>query len=220
MSDQDDFADTTPRQRRRGWSASTSTDLTDTEPSSRTHYQQQFDTQDEEEDDYPQSCAASPPTQDISFLTKRLANLQLMDSLCPVSNAACQQQQQQQASMDSAWAMQIQLLLTHLAEQTDIEQESRSRPLPPPPLPPSDLSTLSEEDIHKRNAMMEGTGLYKQVLTDWLLRLDLLAVATTSTPTSFSAGSLYKDHPGLKREVEKIKWQHNVPSKIKILQAV
>lgn len=53
-------------------------------------------------------------------------------------------------------------------------------------------------------------GLYKQVLTDWLLRLDQL-----STITSPSTGSsLYKDHPGLKREVEKIRWQHDVPSKL------
>ncbi|KAF9094071.1 hypothetical protein BGX23_002565 [Mortierella sp. AD031] len=158
------------------------------------------------------------PTQDISFLTKRLANLQLMDSLCPVSDSVSSDttlnnHPQAQApepttmmTLDSAWAMQIQLLLTHLAEQTDLEQESRHRPLPPPPLPLPLSLTLGKRG--------EGVGLYKQVLTDWLLRLDQLA----SIPAESGTGSLYKEHPGLKREVEKIRWQHNVPSRAKALR--
>jgi hypothetical protein len=112
--------------------------------------------------------------------------------------------------MDATWAMQIQLLLTHLAEQTDIEQESRPRPLPPPPRPLSLLLPIPEETEpgqKKWTGKVEGVGLYKQVLTDWLLRLDQLAAVS-----SLGGGSLYKVHPGLKREIEKIRWQHNVPS--------
>ncbi|KAG0070896.1 hypothetical protein BGZ90_012462 [Linnemannia elongata] len=179
--------------------------------------EQVFSNQSFQEDEH--SCLTTttqPVTQDISFLTKRLANLQLMDSLCPVSTATptehlLPQQGQQQGGMDATWAMQIQLLLTHLAEQTDIEQESRPRPLPPPPRPHSLLLPLSEEEPKAgQKKKVEGMGLYKQVLTDWLLRLDQL-----STITSPSTGSsLYKDHSGLKREIEKIRWQHNVPSKL------
>ncbi|KAF9542989.1 hypothetical protein EC957_001347 [Mortierella hygrophila] len=74
-----------------------------------------------------------------------------------------------------------------------------------PPL--ARIVTRKEPEAGQKKA--EGMGVYKQVLTDWLLRLDQL-----STITSPSTGSsLYKDHSGLKREVEKIRWQHNVPSK-------
>ncbi|KAG9065024.1 hypothetical protein KI688_002343 [Linnemannia hyalina] len=181
--------------------------------------EQVYSSQYSQEDQHSCLTTTLPVTQDISFLTKRLANLQLMDSLCPVSTPTPtqhllpqqqqqQQQQQRQGGMDATWAMQIQLLLTHLAEQTDLEQESRLRPLPPPPRPHS-LLLPEEEPEAGQKKKVNSVGVYKQVLTDWLLRLDQL-----STITSPSTGSsLYNDHLGLKREVEKIRWQHNVPSK-------
>ncbi|OAQ28331.1 hypothetical protein K457DRAFT_565837 [Linnemannia elongata AG-77] len=212
ITDQDDSTTDSDRERRVHERSASTTSI------DRPFFTEQvISNQSFQEDEH--SCLTTttqPVTQDISFLTKRLANLQLMDSLCPVSTATptehlLPQQQQQQGGMDATWAMQIQLLLTHLAEQTDIEQESRPRPLPPPPRPHSLLLPLSEEEPKAgQKKKVEGMGLYKQVLTDWLLRLDQL-----STITSPSTGSsLYKDHSGLKREIEKIRWQHNVPSKL------
>ncbi|KAG0365929.1 hypothetical protein BGX24_003915, partial [Mortierella sp. AD032] len=183
------------------------------------------------EEQLMQSCSDNAPaTQDVSFLTKRLANLQLMDTLCPVlvpepvQHLQLQPQQQQGPGtmLDATWAMQIQLLLTHLAEQTDLEQESRPRPLPPPPRPLS-LLLVSDDSANsngKGARTVEGVGLYKQVLTDWLLRLDQLSKSSSSSSSpSSSEMSLYQSHPGLKREVEKIRWQHNVPSNSKTIRS-
>ncbi|KAF9920318.1 hypothetical protein FBU30_009883 [Linnemannia zychae] len=202
------------------------------------HQKQQQQQQQQQHETYSQpsspflaaitTTSAAPTTQDISFLTKRLANLQLMDALCPVpvtpttlniatstQHPSPQQQPslQQSGAIDASWAMQIQLLLTHLAEQTDIEQECRPRPLPPPPRPASVIlpqESNEEESDDRKNIRKKGMGLYKQVLTDWLFRLDQIATASLTATNS----GLYRDHPGLKREIDKIRWQHNVPSRV------
>ncbi|KAF9199295.1 hypothetical protein BGZ49_010619, partial [Haplosporangium sp. Z 27] len=133
---------------------------------------------------------------DISILTKRLANLQLMDSLCP---GKLTQNEQVQPTMDSAWGTQIQHLLVHLSEQTDIEEKA-----PSPNSTASSSSsrpTASSSSIRSGNTLHMGTGavagqganigVYEMVLTDWIHRLDQVPEG------------VYKDHPWLKREVDK-----------------
>ncbi|KAG0264791.1 hypothetical protein BG011_006064 [Mortierella polycephala] len=164
----------------------------------------------QEEDYGPQYEYEPIIVQDISILSKRMANIRLMDSLCPSEqdrnspSPPLQQQQQQQQQqllfhirplqqqqyiMDSARAAEIHQLLIHLADQTDLEDERRSR-------------TQSRSGFRSAGAAaaQEKLGLCKQILRDWVVRLDRVS------------DQVYKSHPGLKREVDKIRWQHNIPA--------
>ncbi|KAF9352813.1 hypothetical protein BGX26_009376 [Mortierella sp. AD094] len=135
---------------------------------------------------YPQEQQQNPRRRparehDISMLTKRLANLQLMDSLCPSKSFP----QEQQPQMDSVWGAQIQRLLAHLSEQTDVEDKA---------VQPSIGAGANAGNIVP-------VGIYEIVLTDWVQRLDQVPEG------------VYKDHPWLKREVDKIRWQHGIAKK-------
>ncbi|KAF9194952.1 hypothetical protein BGZ50_005418 [Haplosporangium sp. Z 11] len=156
----------------------------------------------EEEEYGPQYEYEPIIVQDISILSKRLANIRLMDSLCPTeqdqhSPSPPQQQQQlqlrpqqqQQHEMDSTRAAEIHQLLIHLADQTDLEDERRSRTQPRSGFRSAGAATAQEK-----------LGLCKQILKDWVMRLDRIS------------DQAYRPHPGLKREVDKIRWQHNIPA--------
>ncbi|KAF9112971.1 hypothetical protein BGX27_002445 [Mortierella sp. AM989] len=147
---------------------------------------------------------------DISMLTKRLANLQLMDSLCPgKSPQYAQPQSQQQPPMDAAWASQIQQLIIHLSEQTDLEDKAVQ------PRISTSSSSLSSTRSGNSSGNSAGAnaganlpiGIYEIVLNDWVQRLDQVS------------DGAYKDHPGLKREVEKIRWQHGIAKKSPFLKS-
>ncbi|KAF9374885.1 hypothetical protein BGX21_004016 [Mortierella sp. AD011] len=118
---------------------------------------------------------------DISLLTKRLANLQLMDSLCPGKSCS----EEQQPKMDSIWGAQIQRVLGHLSEQADVE----------------DKATKPSIGAGANAGSNVPIGTYEMVLTDWVQRLGQVSYG------------VYKDHPWLKREVDKICWQHGISKK-------
>ncbi|KAG0016861.1 hypothetical protein BGZ80_008848 [Entomortierella chlamydospora] len=118
---------------------------------------------------------------DISLLTKRLANLQLMDSLCPGKSCP----EEQQPKMDSVWGAQIQRVLGHLSEQADVE----------------DKATKPSIGAGANAGSNVPIGTYEMVLTDWVQRLGQVS------------DGVYKDHPWLKREVDKICWQHGISKK-------
>ncbi|KAI1315121.1 hypothetical protein EDD11_001268 [Mortierella claussenii] len=152
--------------------------------------------------------AASQSTHDISMLTKRLANVRLMDSLCPRVRPDLQQQPHQ-ILLDSTWASQIQQLLIHLAEQADLEDKTQLLTVPANVVGSSypQYGSGACADAQKKHSTVTVagdqraglmTGLHEQVLGDWIARLDQLA------------DIVYSCHPGLKREVDKIRWQHGI----------
>jgi len=136
------------------------------------------------------------PEHDITLLTRRLSNIQLIDTLCPITGmmttAADSAIATERGWMDATWAMQIQQLLIHLSAQADLEAESKPR-----------RRTPHYTGIQGSNFMISeaSKGLFEQLLSDWIQRMDQLPP------------SVFRDHPGLKREVDKIRWQHDFPQK-------
>ncbi|KAG0361854.1 hypothetical protein BG005_007204 [Podila minutissima] len=127
-----------------------------------------------------------PPTHDLDILSKRLANVGLMDSMCPAAPAG--------APTDERWATQVHSLLTHLANKVDAEIESQS-------------FMRRRKAFHRSNSManvgqggMPGasglTGVYEHVLKDWVHRLQQVPL------------EVIRLYPGLKRELDKIRWQY------------
>ncbi|KAG0326964.1 hypothetical protein BGZ99_008620 [Dissophora globulifera] len=139
---------------------------------------------------------------DISMLTKRLANLQLMDSLCPSELPQEQREQHQQPStlvkMDSTWSSQIQLLLVHLADQADLEEKSIHPILTSTSISNAGAGAGVRDAYGSGGSRLPPLGIYEQVLVDWVLRLDQIPA------------NVYKDHPGLKREVDRIRLQQGI----------
>ncbi|KAG0026845.1 hypothetical protein BGZ82_009279 [Podila clonocystis] len=127
-----------------------------------------------------------PPTNDLDILSKRLANVGLMDSLCPLDPAA---------PTDERWATQVHSLLTHLANKVDAEIEAQS-------------FARRRKALHRSNSMAnvgQGgasqcgnglTGVYENMLQDWVQRLQQVPL------------EVIRLHPGLKRELDKIRWQY------------
>ncbi|KAG0334013.1 hypothetical protein BG000_008706 [Podila horticola] len=106
-----------------------------------------------------------------------------MDSICPLVPAA---------QTDERWAIQVHSLLTHLANKVDGEIESQS--------------FVRRKALHRSNSMVnvgQGgpgasglTGVYEHVLQDWVLRLQQVPL------------EVIRLYPGLKRELDKIRWQY------------
>ncbi|KAG0242762.1 hypothetical protein BGX31_011591 [Mortierella sp. GBA43] len=146
----------------------------------------------------PQSISYRRNTRehDISFATKRLANLELMDTICPnIARFPAASERRSAPIQDYAWSLQIHQLLIYLAEQADLETKLK-RP---------SSSFLTSLDSAKKSSSRAGAGahdsdwdepigLYEQILRDWISRLDQVE-------------GVYDNNPWLKREVDKIRWQ-------------
>ncbi|KAF9953450.1 hypothetical protein BGZ72_005399 [Mortierella alpina] len=142
-----------------------------------------------------------PPTGNISILTSRFANLRVMDSLCPMQDALSAQEHDC-VSMDASWAAQISQLLNHLADKADLEEEAQGVGFATESSTGHQWLRVGSGAGHRapRGYDSENSGLYRQLLRDWLMRLSQLS------------GAVFETHSGLKREVDKIRWQHNITS--------
>ncbi|KAG0206052.1 hypothetical protein BGX28_002462 [Mortierella sp. GBA30] len=140
---------------------------------------------------------------DFSVLNSRFANLKLMDSLCPIQPCPLQAGQGQEHGnarmMDPMWAVQITQLLNYLADKADIEEEEQGSSFGQAPFARPCLR-VGAAGIRTSQSIETDIGLYKQILHDWVLRLDQVPRA------------VYEGHSGLKREIDKIRWQHNIVS--------
>ncbi|KAF9919296.1 hypothetical protein BX616_009328 [Lobosporangium transversale] len=149
--------------------------------------------------------ALSAHPHDISLLTKRLANLQVMDTLCP-SPCSQSELEQRQIPMNASRAIEIQQLLAYLAEKADLECKAPLLDVCPDNAnEPGQRASASIrlKGIPTTTNSKSLTGVYEQVLSDWVSRLDQLS------------NNVYNDHPGLKRELDKIRWQHNIAKRTK-----
>ncbi|KAF9964226.1 hypothetical protein BGZ70_006761 [Mortierella alpina] len=136
-----------------------------------------------------------------STLASRFANLRVMNLLCPIRDASSVQEQDK-VSMNASWAAQISQLLNYLADKADSEEEERG------------VCSTSEASSNRQRLRVggdaghrtpkgynsESSGLYQQILRDWLMRLSQLS------------GEVFETHSGLKRDIDKIRWQRNIPS--------
>ncbi|KAF9356666.1 hypothetical protein BGX34_009803 [Mortierella sp. NVP85] len=132
---------------------------------------------------------------DISSLTKRLANLQLMDAVCP--NAIHHlTEKPSKPGQDHTLLSQLHHLITYLVEQADLETKLKH--------PPNTSSLPATHDPSKSTRAGAGvqdsdrtpTGVYEQILRDWITRIDQ------------REDTIYDGNPWLRREVDKIRWQH------------
>ncbi|KAF9392263.1 hypothetical protein CPB97_002829 [Podila verticillata] len=132
-----------------------------------------------------------PPANDLDILSKRLANVGLMDAMCPAVLLV--------THTDERWATQVHSLLSHLANKVDTEMESQS--------------FVRRKTLHRSNSMVNvgqgglsggggggvelaTGGVYEHVLRDWVQRLQQVPL------------EVIRQHPGLKRELDKIRWQY------------
>ncbi|KAG0344619.1 hypothetical protein BG004_004306, partial [Podila humilis] len=139
------------------------------------------------------------PLGNMDILSKRLANLQVIDSFCAPSSVAHsgildqtndKAQSQSQGGIaswevaDDRQASQLHCLLTHLANKIDSEMEQAAR------IRHHRKKTM--EDVHSSRASVESAGIYEQLLRDWIRRLLHIPLDNIRL------------YPGLKREMDKI----------------
>ncbi|KAF8988486.1 hypothetical protein BGZ52_009267 [Haplosporangium bisporale] len=131
-----------------------------------------------------------PPVNDLDMLSKRLANVGLMDAMCPVVVVVTH-------NTDERWATQVHSLLTHLANKVDTEMESQSFVRRRALQRSNSMANVSQGGISGGGGGVElATGVYEHVLRDWVQRLQQVPL------------EVIRQHPGLKRELDKIRWQY------------
>ncbi|CAO3566577.1 unnamed protein product [Mortierella alpina] len=139
--------------------------------------------------------------EETSILASRFANLRVMNLLCPIRDASSVQEPDG-VSMNASWAAQISQLLNYLADKADLEEEERGSCLRSETSSNRLWLRVSGYADHRapKGYDIESSGLYRQILRDWLIRLSQLS------------GEVLETHSGLKRDVDKIRWQHNITS--------
>ncbi|KAK3821273.1 MAG: hypothetical protein J3Q66DRAFT_149721 [Benniella sp.] len=131
---------------------------------------------------------------DISSLTKRLANLQLMDAVCP--SAIHLTEKPSKPGQDHTWLSQLHHLITYLAEQADLETKLKHPPNASFLPATHDPSKSIRAGAGVQDSDRTPTGVYEQILRDWIMRLDQ------------REDTIYDGNPWLRREVDKIRLQH------------